>query len=107
TATLGAPQTLCIISPFPTSTLVTFSRSALVCCAHSKTSPTTTPSNPPFTEEKSSIPSTSRPRSVNSSPVFSASQGRLINCFNQLYEIVISVKFYIEGKDSISFKVVS
>ena len=38
-------------------------------------------------ETKSSIPSISNPRSVNKSPVFSASQSNLMNCFSQLYEI--------------------
>src|SRR5690606_25933224 len=58
-ATLGAPQTICNGSPAPTSTVVTFRRSALGCCSHVFTSPTTNPSSPPGMRCTTSSASTS------------------------------------------------
>ena len=50
---------------------------------------TTTPFKPPFKLSKGITPSTSKPRSVNSSEVCSEVQSVFINCFSQLYEIRI------------------
>src|SRR5690606_39375897 len=89
TATLGAPHTICKGTLSPTETVVNFNLSALGCFTQVKTSPTTIPSSPPLTDWKPSIPSTSSPKSVNSSPVCSGVQSVFINCFSQLYEIFI------------------
>ncbi len=91
TATLGAPQTICVGFPSPKSTVVRLSLSAFGCFIQVKTSPTTSPLNPPLMLSNASIPSTSNPKSVNNSPVFTASQSVLINCFSQLYEIFIFI----------------
>ena len=88
-ATLGAPQTICTGSPVPKSTVVIFNRSAFGCWTHVNTSPTKMPSKLPLIDSFVSIPSTSKPRSVNNSLVLFSSQSTCKNCFNQLYDIFI------------------
>ena len=63
-ATLGAPQTIFRIVPFPTSTVVLLSLSAFGCFSQVKTFPTTIPSKLPLMVSNLSIPSTSKPMSV-------------------------------------------
>ena len=83
-STLGAPQTICKGASRPIFTVVNFNLSALGCFTQVKTSPTTIPLNPPLTDSKGEIPSTSRPKSVNNSAVLLESQSIFKNCFNQL-----------------------
>ena len=88
-ATLGAPQTICKISPVPTSTVVRLSLSASGCLMHVFTSPITSPCNPPLTDSNDSIPSTSNPEPVSKTEVSSGEKFTGSNSFNQLYDIFI------------------
>ena len=56
---------------------------------HVKTLPTTIPFKLPFIDSLVSIPSTSKPKSVNNSPILVGSQLICRNCCNQLYDIFI------------------
>src|SRR5690606_21145230 len=83
-ATFVEQQTICNGISKPMFTVVSFNLSAFGCCTQVKTSPTTIPSNPPFTDWKELSPSTSKPKSVSSSLSSSGDQVVFINCFNQL-----------------------
>ena len=88
-ATLGAPHTILRGSPFPMSTFVKESLSASGCFSHDTTCPTTTPSRSPFTPPISSMPSTSKPKSVKSPSISSGVLSMVIYCFNQLRDTFI------------------
>ncbi len=68
-STLGAPQTIWRSSSPPTSTVVMLSLSAFGCFFIDLVFPTTTPFSPPGIDSNLVIPSTSRPREVNLSPI--------------------------------------
>ena len=105
-ATLGAPQTIGTMLSFPRLTSVIFNRSAFGCCSQEITSPTRTPLKPPLILSKAFDPSTSSPKSVNSSEILSMERSVLINCCNQLYDIFKEYFFLIRNTNiriSLSF----
>ena len=77
-STFGAPHTICTGSPSPRFTVVMRKRSASGCFSQVNTSPTTTPLRPPGMVSTLSIPSTSKPIAVNTSPICSGVRSQAI-----------------------------
>lgn len=92
-ATLGAPQTICMGSPFPRSTVQTCMWSELGCGRHVWMWPTMSPWSPPLMDCISSTHPTSSPIDVSASATCCAVRLKSTYSFSQLYDIFIVEKW--------------